>query len=462
MARAPRSPRIHACNILSEGVSRAQLWSFSGNDARPGPSATPAADRPLPAPIVGKGWSQLLRARLNVLWLNEQPVFLQLVHLPTDDASEVPAMLELQIEKLSPLPLTQVVWSYQVLPQKSTAGLAVLVLLSERSGVDQMLAGLEKRGWFTDRIETPLLQWVTGTTVAGNGAYLFVHSVGSRRECLIGWVAEGAWRSLSLANLASDDRWAQQLVDQLNRLAWAGELEGWLPADPVMHLITDAATAEDWRPTLEQALGRPVDVSLRPSDAELAAASAKQMISGQPRANLLPPEYAAKYKQQYTDRLWMGGLGALFAAYLIGVLIYLGVVEVQKYRQGQAADQLAGVTRDYTNTLRLKAEAQVLQETVNLRYAGLECWLATVESMPEELVLENLAFSGGQSLVISGIAPGDQEGKITEFWQALRRKVVGTTNLFSEVQLRPTTQKIVSGVPHIQWSFTCRIQRPEI
>lgn len=462
MARAPRPARIHACSILSEVAGKAHLWSFSGSDARPGPATSQPADRPLPAKLVGKGWGQLLRSRMNTVWLNDQPVFLQLVHLPTDDPNEVPAMLELQIEKLSPLPVAQVVWSYQVLPQKSVAGLPVLLLLSERGGVETALNGLEKRGCFTDRIETPLLQWVTGTAITGDGAYLFVHTAGARRDCLIGWVADGAWRTLSLVNLTTDERWTRQLVDQLNRLAWAGELEGWLPVDPTVHLITDAVTAEAWRPALEEALGRSVDVTLKPGDPELAAASAKAIISGQPRANLLPPEFAVRYRQQYTDRLWMGGLGALFAAYLIGVLIYLGVVEVQKYRQGQAADTLAQVTGVFTNTLRIKAETQVLQETVNLRYAGLDCWLATVEAMPEELVLENLAFSGGQSLVISGIAPGDQEGKITEFWQALRRKVVGNTNFFSEVQLRPTTQKIVQGVPHIQWSFSCRIQRPEI
>lgn len=64
--------------------------------------------------------------------------------------------------------------------------------------------------------------------------------------------------------------------------------------------------------------------------------------------------------------------------------------------------------------------------------------------------------------MISGTVPADRESKITEFWQALKRKVVGNTNLFSEVQLRPTSSKTLQGVQQIQWSFNCRLQRPEI
>lgn len=139
---------------------------------------------------------------------------------------------------------------------------------------------------------------------------------------------------------------------------------------------------------MEEALGRGIEVEERPADAELAAASVRRAMNDLNAGNLLPAEQAARY-----HRLWMGGLLAIAAAYLVCVLIYLGAVEVQKYRQGSKADELAAVNREYTNTLRLKAQAQVLQETVNLRYAALDCWLATVEAIPEDLSLENLARS---------------------------------------------------------------------
>lgn len=461
MARAPRPPRVHACNVLAERDASVRIWSFTGTDARPAGSVEVSPDRALPAKVVGKGWGQLLRPRLNIAWTGEQPVFLQLVVLPTDDLAEVPAMLEHQIEKLSPYPVGQVVWSYEVLPGKSNAGLSVLVLVAERGVVDATLSGLEARGFYADRVECPLVPRVLGTELPEDGAVLFPFRQGTRLACLVGWVVGGAYRSLTLVNLAEDDRWLKLLVSELHRLAWAGEMEGWLPSSYSVRLVGEAGIVDAWREPLQRELGLSVAAQVCPPDAELASASARRAAAGSTTGNLLPAEQTARYRQEFTDRLWMGGLGALFGAYLVAVLIYLCAVEVLKYRHADVVGQFAQVNSAYTNTLRLKAQTQVLQEMMDLRYAALDCWLATIEELPEELTLESLSFSGGQSLSISGVAPSDQEGLITRYWQALQRKVVGNTNLFSNVQLKPTSAQNIQGVPMIRWSFNCAIRRSD-
>lgn len=463
MARAKRTSRVHSSNVLYDGDGASRLWSFASSDCRPAGVTDLPTERPLPAKLVGKGWGQLLRPRANVAWVGDQSVLLQVIALPTDDPAEVSGMVELQLEKLSPLPVAQVVWTYAILPGRSSAGMPVLVMIAERSEVESLLGSLEQRGYIPDRLESPLLSLVAGARFEQDGAQVIAVQIGGRSVCLVGWVFEGALRALNVVHLSEDDRRVPQLVAELNRLAWAGELEGWASGEDAVHVLGDEALVGGWREPLAAALGRPVTVSLRPPDADLARASALRAAREPESANLLPPEHLARYRQQFTDKLWMGGLGALFMAYLAGVLVYMGAVQVQRVRQERLADDLAQVNTAYTNTLRLKAQTQVLQETVNLRYAALDSWMAVVEAMPEELTLENLAFSGGQSLVISGLAPADQESKVsTDFWQALRRARVGNTNLFSEVQLRPTAQRTVQGVPQIQWSFTCRLQRQEI
>ncbi len=462
MARAPRPPRIHGCNLLHEADGKTRIWSFIGADARPAGDLSLAADKPVPPAVGAKKWGQLFRRRVDIAWTGDLPVFLQLVRLPTDDPAEVPAMLELQLEKLSPLPPSQVAWSYEILPDRPAGALSVLVLVAEREAIDNLLLSLEKRGFQADRVEPPLLQTVVGTSFAADGAYLFPFTNSTSRGCLIGWAAGGSLRSLSLVNLAADDRWVRQLVEELNRLAWAAEMDGWLPAGLKVHLVAEDATLDVWRGPLEQALGVPLTPVARPGDAAVAAEIARRTVAGEPRANLLPAEQAVRYRQQFTDRLWMGGLGAILAIYVVGLLIYFAAVEVQKYRQGEAADRFAEVTGAYTNTLRVKAQTQVLQETMNLRYAAIDSWLAAVEVMPEELTLEKFAFSGGQSVSLSGTAPSDQDGRITEYWQALRRKVVGNTNLFSEVQLRPTVVRSIQGARVTEWSFVCTLRRSEL
>lgn len=463
MAKARRPQRLAGATLLHEGAEAARLWTFAGPDMKPAGVTSAAAGRDLPARLVSKGWAQLVRPRANILWLGGRPAFMQLVLLPTDDLAEVPGMLELQLERLSPLPVAQIVWGFEVLRSGSMkAGLPVLLMIAARAEVEESLGGLEKRGFCADRVETPLLSMVAAVSFDADGAYVLVHRAGTQRVCLVGWVADGALRALNIVNLAEDDRWPQQLADELGRLAWSGEIEGWAADLRQVFLVADAELAASWKAPLERALATHVEVVEAPAEDALALATASRAASGAEGSNLLPVERAQRYRQEFTDRLWMGGLGALFGAYLIGVLIYLGAVEVQRYRLEGLADAVAQTNVGYTNTLRLKAQTQVMQEMVNLRYAALDSWLATVEVMPEELSLESLTFSGGQTLVITGFAPAGQESRITEYWQNLRKKIVGNTNLFSEVQLRPTTARTVQGVPQTQWSFTCKILRQEI
>ena len=56
-------------------------------------------------------------------------------------------MVELQLEKLSPIPVTQVVWSVHPLPPSRTATLqTVIVMIVERKVVEEFLGQLEGQG----------------------------------------------------------------------------------------------------------------------------------------------------------------------------------------------------------------------------------------------------------------------------------------------------------------------------
>jgi hypothetical protein len=467
MAKEPtrRGPRFQGGQVLVETGGRLRVWTFTGSELRPAGVLEHPADQPLPARSVAKGWREWFRPRVDVLWLDDQDVFVQLVELPTDDPSEVPAMLELQMEKLSPLPVGQVVWAHEALSGKQGNGLPVLLLVARRDSLENQLSAWERRGCWVDRVETPWLPLVAETSFDRDGAHVLVMRGGVGRNCLLGWVSGGVLRTLNRVNLADDDRWLRQLVDELNRVRWAGELEGWASGLPVVRLVADDEVLASWSGPLEQALGVRVETRVLPSDAALAGSSAQRAARrGHRAANLLPPEHRLRYRQQFTDRLWMSGLGAMLGIYLLGLLGYFGAVEFRRFQQSRLADELAALNAPYTETLRVKAQAQVLQETVNLRYAALDAWLATVRVMPEEMTLENLTFSGGQSMVVNGNVPNspDAQERITQFWQALQGVRVGSTNLFAEVVLRPTTTRIVQGVPQVQWSFTGRLQRPEL
>jgi len=112
--------RWHSCNILYLAPDAKRLWQFDAKGkgfALKREQRVPHAET-LPSHLVSKSWASLWQPRLNVAWLPSESVFLRVVELPSASADETFSMVELQLEKLSPIPVTQAVWTMQVLGTK--------------------------------------------------------------------------------------------------------------------------------------------------------------------------------------------------------------------------------------------------------------------------------------------------------------------------------------------------------
>ena len=110
--------RWNNCNILQLAPDAKRLWRF---DAKGGGFVLGREQRishteTLPAGSVAKSWATLWQPRLNVAWLPPESVFLRVVELPKSNFDETFSMVELQLEKLSPLPVAQTVWTMHILP----------------------------------------------------------------------------------------------------------------------------------------------------------------------------------------------------------------------------------------------------------------------------------------------------------------------------------------------------------
>ncbi len=178
--------RWHSCNILQIASDANRLWQF---DAKGGFALNRehrgGLDEPLPARSIAKSWNSLWQPRLNVAWLPPENVFLRVIELPKSNFAETFAMVELQLEKLSPMPVAQIVWTIHILarrgnPPQSEAGAesgetkpedlqTVVVVIVERSVVEEFLGKLEGRGYLADRLEAPMLDQLEATPESEDG-----------------------------------------------------------------------------------------------------------------------------------------------------------------------------------------------------------------------------------------------------------------------------------------------------
>jgi hypothetical protein len=450
--------RWQSAILLHPSAAGRRLWQLSANGDRFTIQSEKAllSNDPLPSGVAAKDWRTLFRGKLNVAWLPADKVFMRAVQLPTSDATEVAQMVELQMEKLSPLPVTHVVWSVYLMPRpadKADALQTVIVLIAARSAVEEFLGQLETQGFLTDRLEAPGLDQLLAVDIREEGVWIVPGAAGE--PALVAWWYGGTVQNVTLVTLTPGPERGPQLKTQIEQIAWAGELEGWLPAPPRIHLVANPTEAKFWEPIFQDA-GEPIEVIAPIAEAQLVARSA-QRCAKDAGTNLLPPEFATRYRQQFVDGLWMRGVFTVLGLYIIGVLIYFGALYALKLKFDHVKSELAGISGSYTNAMKDHDQLQILKDRFELKYAALDCWKAVAENLPESISIDDINFDH-QKFELRGTASEEDAESVMAFNEALRH--VANPNrsdqtLFSEVS--PPTISIRANTA--QWAFVCQLKR---
>jgi hypothetical protein len=448
--------RWHSCNILHTAPDANRLWQFDAKSGALIRESGSTTGQPLPARQVAKSWQSLWQPRLNIAWLPPENVFLRVIELPKSSVGETLSMVELQLEKLSPLPVTQIVWTLQMLTQSPAENLStVIVVIVERKVVEEFLGKLEAQGYLADRLEVPMLDQLAAVAPTGEGAWIYPSRLNSQPAALVAWWFGGALRNLSLVVLPSTGDHAKSFQAQLAQFVWSGELEGWLTAAPQWHLVAEGTVAEEWQVILRGGLNDAVAVVPPVPPPELAAHTARRVTAASPDAALLPAEYATRYHQQFVDRLWLRGLMAAGVVYAIGVVIYFCATAGLGLQTGKVEQQAAAISGSYTNALQLKARYEVLKERQDLKYAALDCWRLVADKLPEGISLQRFSFGDGHKLTLSGMVGQDQLTQITDFYDVLRKAQLNGQPMFNTTEGEPLSSRLTGN--QVSWNFSLEL-----
>jgi hypothetical protein len=341
------------------------------------------------------------------------------------------------------MPVAQMVWTMHVLGTRTAEPKGdappeslqtVVVVIVARAAVEVFLGRLEQEGYQADQLEAPMLDQLEVISPKEDGTWIFPLTIGGQYAALMAWWSGGALRNLSFVVLPAIGDRAAELKNQLMLLSMAGEIEGWLAAQPKWNVVADPANAAEWEDLLRKALDEPTKISPPPSPAELAARTARRASAGSP-AQLLPAEFTARYHQQFVDRLWLRGLAAAGVLYAIFLVIYFCSVGWLGYRTHGVESQVAQISGDFTNAIQLKARYAVLKEREQLKYAALDSWQAIAQALPAGLSIQRFSFSNGKRLTLSGACDASQIGEITEkdqFYDGVRNAQLNGQPIFDQ------------------------------
>ena len=453
--------RWHTCNVLQVDAESRRVWHFDarGSGFSLNREHTSQNGDPLPEGMVRKDWRTLWQRKLNVAWIAPQHVFLCVAQLPKSSFEETRSMVEFQLEKLSPIPVTQAVWTFHVLAQGAGPEQTVIVTIVARSVIEEFLTQLEGQKYLADRLEPPMLDQLQAMAGQGDGAWIFPDAAGNRNSALVAWWSGGVLRSVDLLTLSGEGDRAAGLRDQLTQMAWAGEMGGWLDTTPDWHLVAEGDVAAQWEPLLREATDLPVRVTAPLPSAELAALTARRAAQTDPAVGLLPPEFSTRYQQQFVDRLWMRGLFAAVGLYLVFLACYWAAVEARSYKTTKAEDAVKGQAVVYTNALQSVAKYNLLKRRHDLGSAALDCWLLAAANLPEDLTLESMNFSDGQKVNFTGVAPLNEATNALKFCQDMRKARIGGEPFFDTSVEDNYTANSYGGA--LKWTFGLTLKQAE-
>lgn len=461
--------RWQFCNVLDAGADARRVWQF---DARSETfnltrEQTARNGEPLPPNLVSKSWGTLFKSKLNVAWLPPEHVFLRAAQFPMSTPEETRSMVELQMEKLSPIPMTQALWTMHLLPRTTPEGQEaeklqmVIVIIVARDVVEEFLGKLEGQGYMADRLELPMLDQLELTRVEGEGAWVYPEGRSAIGRALVAWWYGGTLRNLDLLTLEPGPNRIPSLKEQLVQMSWAGELDGWMTSPPSWHLVGE--DTNEWHGALREALEQPVEIIPPLPAQQLAALTAKRAAQEEAGHNLLPSEFSTRYHQQFVDRLWGRGLLAALAIYAIVLAIYFIALIVFGHVTSRVEASAAAISKDYTNSIQMTGMLKVLKEREDLKFAALDCWKAVAETLPAGLTLDTMNFNDGynglRTLSLRGTAPADQVTAVTDFSDNLRKWKTGGQSLFDEGSGGAANISLNAGGATVSWNFELDLKK---
>lgn len=376
--------------------------------------------------------------------LTTERALLRVVDLPTTDPAEMPDMVELQVEKISPFSLDQVVLSHETLSEQGPVS-RVLMASVQREVIEQAAAPFEAAGHLPNRVDLDVLGWWELIRDAGHvpdqgrQAYLLLDQEGT--ELVV--TQDGVpvlFRALGGHEYSDEQAWFEELADEAAYTLAALESEWGLM--PVNHLQCWHWGEQAPRPLFDlisKETGLTISAERFESLPCLSEGLARRAArEGTPPLNLALPEWALGRRSKRTRRHVAIGVSALLAVWALVILSLFFLV-----RQGRTSTQTMEVSAQRKETdagevRRLKGRVDALEKRLDRRYSALECLREISVLLPAEVEISTFMYKKSSDVSIRGQAPATTP--VHNFVEGMEK-----SSLFTEVKTEDIRSRMVSN-----------------
>lgn len=458
MARQKRNYPL--CHIVFQEDGTTHLKSFAarGKNFAFQKSISVDESEAFPKVTYDKTWKSAFSPSLNVAILPASEVFYRILNLPTVEESEIPEMVELQLERISPLPPNQIYWSWEILRDHEQTGESnhtnVLVSIVEQKTVHNFCSDLESRNFYADMVSIGHL--LHFKDVPDRQDVLRIHATrkDEAAECLIQWWVDGQLRNISQMEESSLENLVPQVEQELRQTYWAGQMEGWIDTMPPLEVHCRAEDKSGWNALKEGLSVMNIQFCDPIPEIDLDTRLATYFGRGEIHSDLQPGDIKKTYQSRQFDSLWMNALVGLAALYLVGLGVYFFFLKQAQNERDGVKGNIAAISNVYTNALKLDEQIRITQGQLDLRFAALDSWKVVVDVLPQDLTFRQFKFSKGESLLLSGEGPYGKNDLVNSYVDALTALVAADgKKTFTDVQAKP----IQNSRGKMSWAIECML-----
>lgn len=380
-----------------------------------------------------------LRERVNpleyrlVTAIGCEEVVCRTIRLPATDRGELEQMLELQIDNLTPLPLEEIVYSFEPLEVVDGQSL-LLVAIARKDAVNARVEALETAGLppqivsvdalaiFRALMKRNLLpqddRYNTLIIFGATGVNMVVHARGVPVGVRSLMITEESLRSAGGRN-ALREEWQRTLMSA------QAEHPG-----PSVGGVTFVTWGETTRPLAQELAGEwdvPAESITNGAAPTPALSLCLEGESNRTPLNLLPDEWR---ERRHTARLRLqlvrAGI-ALAAVYVLALAVFVWRLEASRSRTNAIAREIKNRDGEYVKARQLRGELLAMQQQLEQKYSVLEVLREVAAGMPETMKLNYFVYKKDGQVTIRGQAPSSQA--IFDFIGRVKK-----SDLFSEVK----------------------------
>ena len=337
-----------------------------------------------------------------------EDVLCQILRLPATEPGELKQMLDLQIDSLTPLPLEEVVYSFQSLDIVE-GQTRVLVAIAPKAAVNQRVEALESAGLQPEIVAVDALAMfraLTGRSLLTGDDRLNVLVILSAASTDVILYSQGV--PLAVRSIVPGATAESVLREELQRTLIAAEAGH---PQRAMGSVTFLAQSEDLKAFAEEVahgLNAPVSFLTDGAVPSVGLSLCLQCAAGEAATlNLLPDEW--RHRRQtaaFRQRLIRGAI-AVGVVYALALAVFLTLFAVKKAHLRRVEGEIKSRQGEFLKAKELQSQLIAMTKQLDMKTSALEVLREIATRLPENVKLNYFQYKKDQTVTVKAQAPSN-------------------------------------------------------